>query len=410
MSHHYTLLTVQHDDDGADSLVLHRAANVRLMVVYLACSLLLLLFAIATLVAPRGSSSLLERWNASTPISLNYLHPLHNCTVAVRTEDACPMPEPDLELVTEMHVAMAACGRGENVRDLLVTHLKSWYLHQPVTVTYQFHVVTDNASDLAAYLSPILEDWPLHRLPNVSYYDINLLKDKKLRSMANLWAPCSGARIFLPLLLDSSIDAVAWLDTDALLVDDPRRLWGQFQLHAPSHWLSFTWTNDQPGSKGWYQSVNTSHPWPKPYGINAGVMLMNLSKARSWHADYFRTVVGVYERRRSQFRFGDQDLFNSLLAEQAELGEEIWLPMPAELNWRPKAQQADIQPSPAFTERSPYTIIHDNGASRGLALTAHDCVWHCQMHGLWLYYYHYWGWRNAPGLKWRDMTPKYGKV
>lgn len=119
MSHQYMLLSVQQQDD-ADSLELDAVIPwiSRLRPIMISAASFLLLWITVLLVMTSG------RWNASTPNHLNYLHPSHNCTVAVRTEDACPIPAPDLEQVTEMHVAFAACGRGENVRHLLVTHSK----------------------------------------------------------------------------------------------------------------------------------------------------------------------------------------------------------------------------------------------------------------------------------------------
>ena len=108
--------------------------------------------------------------------------------------------------------------------------------------------------------------------------------------MISMFRMCATARLFIDFMLPS-VDAGIFLDTDILLMDDIKvsplkitslfsilniqSLWEHFRLFSPSQVMGMAATENI------YSTVeNIPYFGPPGVGLNAGVIMMNLTRMR----------------------------------------------------------------------------------------------------------------------------------
>ena len=92
-------------------------------------------------------------------------------------------------------------------------------------------------------------------------------------------------------------------------------------------------------SGNWYVKEGVEFPFVLPWGLNSGVMLMDVEAVRRWTwrgRNYTEVMVDVLERYRGQLKLGDQDWYNVVLelVRRESGGEEVWVPLSESVNWR----------------------------------------------------------------------------
>ncbi|EEC11534.1 hypothetical protein IscW_ISCW009544 [Ixodes scapularis] len=75
-------------------------------------------------------------------------------------------------------------------------------------------------------------------------------------------------------------DAVLYVDADTLFLSPVEELWSVFEKMNESHLTALTYETEDVRTN-WYQQ-HGKHPYPAPFGVNAGVMPMNLTRMRSF--------------------------------------------------------------------------------------------------------------------------------
>ena len=303
---------------------------------------------------------------------------LSNCTVYSQRADECQLPPVSLSAVTSMDVAITACGLA--YRQDAIVNIKSWLLQRRETVALHFHLVLDDGEPPLTFVEQIksfrsvFRSWPqaytdpAHFL--VSYYNIASLP-AQLSAHLDAFRRCATARLFVAHLLPESLSAVVYVDVDTVAVADTRRLWAEFQLHSPTQFFGIAWAADDSASFKWYQEkVARAFPWPRPWGLNSGVLLLNLTKLRRFRRRVDASVPGnwavvdgrlvsdgsgggvveqswddlvlvAFARYGSHFKLGDQDVLNVIAAQ--DYSHSMWMPIPAAYNCQPASGR--LQPA-----------------------------------------------------------------
>ena len=92
--------------------------------------------------------------------------------------------------------------------------------------------------------------------------------------MVNMFRICATARLFVHEMLPS-VDAGIYLDSDVLLLDNIWNLWSFFSKFNPAQVMAMSAVEFSYG--GIY---NIPHFGPPGVGLNAGVIMMNLTRMR----------------------------------------------------------------------------------------------------------------------------------
>ena len=95
-----------------------------------------------------------------------------------------------------------------------------------------------------------------------------------LEEMQNMFRVCATARLFLHEMLPD-LDSGIFLDTDIIFMDDIQNLQNHFTAFNPSQLVGMAAVEPH------YSNVDhVDHYGPPGVGLNAGVILMNLTRMR----------------------------------------------------------------------------------------------------------------------------------
>lgn len=201
--------------------------------------------------------------------------------------------------IKEVTIVVVACG--EKRSEEAITMVKSALIFS----THHLKVVLITEKPMFEVFRPQLESF--QKFHNFTFilkeaeYPENSENDWK-----NLFAPCATERLFLPsLLLSENIDSVLYVDSDTLFLSPP---YDTFQmLHQfNSTQISGIAQNSQ-SNKSYYPKM-APHPFYGLYGLNSGVILMNLTRMRE--IEWEKKVVSIFKQYKSNLRYHDQDIIN----------------------------------------------------------------------------------------------------
>ena len=164
-------------------------------------------------------------------------------------------------------------------------------------------------------------------------------------SMIDLFKRCATARLTIPLEIPDSIEHGLYLDTDVVVQQDIAGLYNLLDVFNSTQWGSLAWEEDPPchakegldpgrgpdepgeqGCRGYgaYYIGNLKIPWYRPFGLNSGLFLFNLTR---WKATPFSSWLETFEGYKSN---ADQDILNAWF----ELHREQMYRMPPCWNFR----------------------------------------------------------------------------
>ncbi|XP_072929851.1 glucoside xylosyltransferase 1 [Epargyreus clarus] len=121
----------------------------------------------------------------------------------------------------------------------------------------------------------------------------------------NLFSKCAAQRLFIPKLI-THIDSMIYVDTDTLFLGPVDELWHSFSQFNSSQISAMTLEDDNP-NVSWYPRF-AKHPFYGRYGLNSGVMLMNLTRMRDFGWDAYVTPIML--KWKLYIPWGDQDIIN----------------------------------------------------------------------------------------------------
>ncbi|CAN8019834.1 unnamed protein product [Ixodes persulcatus] len=117
---------------------------------------------------------------------------------------------------------------------------------------------------------------------------------------------CNFQRIFLPSLLPHK-DAVLYVDSDVVFVHPVEDLWRYFGQMNDQH-LTLMVSDVEDTSLDPYFNRTRNMPRYKRYGLNSGVMLMNLTRMRDFGLE--AVLMGLFDKYQNDLVYRDQDLLN----------------------------------------------------------------------------------------------------
>ena len=124
-------------------------------------------------------------------------------------------------------------------------------------------------------------------------------EDEDMTSIQAAFAPCASLRLFFPQIL-SEYNKILYVDTDTIFLDSPEKIWQHFEHFDDAQMAGLINENlDEQFNAYNYSEV----PSPR-FGLNSGVMLMDLQKMRrrSWNAK----MATVYSVMKGYLAFVDQ--------------------------------------------------------------------------------------------------------
>lgn len=207
------------------------------------------------------------------------------------------------------HISAVVCG--ERTMEA-ATMLKSTTIFTDQTV--QLHVVAED--ELHAELKNIFTQWQTVQSGQVQFklYSLQFPSGENSEEWKQLFKPCAAQRLFLVDVL-TSVDSVLYLDTDTLVLRPVEDIWNHFQRFDISQLASMSPEGEE-SSITWYPRF-ARHPFVGENGMNSGVMLMNLTKMRTF--PWRENVIGAYHKYKSRITWGDQDLLNIVFHDHPEL-------------------------------------------------------------------------------------------
>ena len=116
--------------------------------------------------------------------------------------------------------------------------------------------------------------WKVDIQTKLNFHNVRIKYPNGLQEMISMFRMCATARLFIDYILPD-IDSGIFLDTDILLFDDIRGLWSHFANFSPSQVMGLA-----PVENIYSTEENLPYFGPPGVGLNAGVMMLNLTRMR----------------------------------------------------------------------------------------------------------------------------------
>ncbi|XP_070179370.1 glucoside xylosyltransferase 1-like [Littorina saxatilis] len=199
----------------------------------------------------------------------------------------------------KLHLAVVACG-GVVVEAVVL-------LKSAVTLTTKSHVVFHIFSELnqLSFFEKELNAWPESVLERVEYRLYVTTYPDAMKKWKDKFGACASQRLLFPLLL-KDVDAVVYLDADALLLSPLDKMWNYFSHFNSTQMLALA-PEHEDTTVSWYHQ-HSQIPFFRPSGLNSGVLLMNLTRLRE--VNFTGTIVQYEQEYGKKLAWFDQDLFN----------------------------------------------------------------------------------------------------
>nr|XP_045622130.1 glucoside xylosyltransferase 1-like isoform X2 [Procambarus clarkii] len=176
------------------------------------------------------------------------------------------------------------------------------------STTLRFNIVTDTNKTYQHIVNMTLS-WPPEYRSRIVLVHHQVYYPPKTENLLKMFRHCSTEKLFLPYLYKEK-DILISLDTDLIFMQPPEDLWTEFENFedrhivgmAPVHWLY------GPGFKA-FPTYGTS-------GLNAGVILMNLTRLRNFTGGWIETILDVKEKYKGKLSLAEQDILNIIFSRE----------------------------------------------------------------------------------------------
>lgn len=199
-----------------------------------------------------------------------------------------------------IHLSVVACG--DRLEETLIMIKSATLLSRlPIHV----HIFADD--DLQPQFKQKLDLWPDFVREKLTYslYPIQFPGGQDSNEWRKLFKPCASQRLFLPNIL-SHLDSLLYVDTDILFMRPLDDIWDFLSEFNTTQVAAMAPEHEEP-TASWYSRF-ARHPYVPPYGINSGVMLMNVT--RMLEAKWLDHIIPYYKKHQYDITWGDQDLIN----------------------------------------------------------------------------------------------------
>uniref|UniRef100_L7LZL4 UDP-D-xylose:beta-D-glucoside alpha-1,3-D-xylosyltransferase n=1 Tax=Rhipicephalus pulchellus TaxID=72859 RepID=L7LZL4_RHIPC len=120
-----------------------------------------------------------------------------------------------------------------------------------------------------------------------------------------MFRPCTTQRLFLTRMLPNE-DAVLYVDTDVIFVHPIEDFWRKF--YAMNEWQMAGMAPETENYTMNYYTTKALHPFVQPFALNAGLLMMNLTRMRAF--DLENRVMRLKQEFEGRIPWADQDLLN----------------------------------------------------------------------------------------------------
>eukprot|EP00117_Sycon_ciliatum_P042664 scpid56644/ scgid31004/ Glucoside xylosyltransferase 2; Glycosyltransferase 8 domain-containing protein 4 len=257
-----------------------------------------------------------------------------------------------------IHVVVVACG---SHTERATVALKSAVMMSRTRL--HLHAFSDSEKTRQE-ISTELAGWPDVKSGRVTHSTHNLLypAGEDVAAWKFLFRQCATVRLFLADIL-AGVDSILYVDSDVLFFSPVEGIWSLLHHFNTSQLASMTPEHEEK-SIGWYNR-HGKHPYVGKTGLNSGVMLMNLTRMRTFRfADgkgssltWSQAIVKVYHEYRNVITWGDQDILNIFFhfnPAQLYIHECEWNYRPDHCMYRPFAG------CPAAERNSTIRLLHLN--------------------------------------------------
>ncbi|XP_037500168.2 glucoside xylosyltransferase 1 [Rhipicephalus sanguineus] len=125
----------------------------------------------------------------------------------------------------------------------------------------------------------------------------------------SMFKPCATQRLFLTSMLPN-VDAVLYVDTDVIFVHPIEDFWRMF--YAMNEWQMAGMAPETEDFNLNHYLTKALHPFVQPFALNAGLLMMNLTRMRAF--DLEGRVMRLQEEFKGRIPYADQDLLNIVFA------------------------------------------------------------------------------------------------
>ncbi|XP_066972456.1 glucoside xylosyltransferase 2-like [Macrobrachium rosenbergii] len=219
------------------------------------------------------------------------------------------------------------------------------------STTIQFSIVT-NSQETYKEITGITDSWPseYHRRRLVFGVRRDVYYPPDLSDMQNMFCTCCTERLFLPDIL-ADVDSVIFVDTDTIFMQPPEDLFENFGFFDERQVAGVT------PCLYMYDKLSVKRiPSFGFSGLNAGVLLLNLTRLRRFPGGWVPTIRRTVGKYKNSLQYADQDILNIIFSgTRAPLAYEVG----CEWNYRLKVCSLDRNRCP-------------NAAAKGVAVL-HGC-------------------------------------
>ncbi|CAL8081865.1 unnamed protein product [Calicophoron daubneyi] len=189
--------------------------------------------------------------------------------------------------------------------------------HRPI----HLHIIGDE--ETRNLTDQIFRDWHLDDFHWTSYSLEKYLPTFSLMPNFHRAGRVTMVKLLIPYILPISIPKAIVIDSDTLLNENIADLWDYFDRFNATQVFGCAWEQDSSDPE-----CNTSSPGPiTSYGVNSGVMLMNLFKMRQVDWDsIWREASKQHLRYTLVFTRGEQDILNTVI----NLHPQLYYKIPCE--------------------------------------------------------------------------------
>ncbi|KAA0184524.1 hypothetical protein HAZT_HAZT003323 [Hyalella azteca] len=183
-------------------------------------------------------------------------------------------------------------------------------------------LLTDSVETYVELLSTI-SGWPQHQRRRLHFEMHNIEEERFKEGQLLQWRPCAWTKMYLPEMLED-FDATIYMDSDVLFLGPVEDTWAVFQRMGDVAAIAAS-------AEMWYLEEGNNRPAAGKYGINTGVMFMNLTRLRKIS---LAENLMLYTDSDPAPRH-DQDVLNAFLKYHPHLLHEL----PARYNFLPSSCQ-----------------------------------------------------------------------
>lgn len=221
----------------------------------------------------------------------------------------------------EVILVTVVCGIDRTEEAIVM--IKSALMFSSLKHRLKFVIVTEKS--LFQLLDEKLESFQ-SALPNFSFQLVEVDFPKvNSETWRSLFKPCASQRLFLPSLLP--YERIIYVDCDTLFLSPLHDMFQLFHRFNSSQIAGLTIESESLNT-AWYPRF-ARHPFYGKFGVNSGVMLMNLKKMRE--TKWEQQLLPIFEEYNLSLVFGDQDIINIYFHFHSDQLHVL----PCELNYRP---------------------------------------------------------------------------